>query len=265
MERSELSIAPTIPVAVRIVLVEPEGRMNFGQVLRLSRNFGIDDICVVNPKFDIHDPEVVEFAAGGSVLLEKVKIVDDLGKCLEGVSISVCTTSIAGSSDDPLRQAVSPKAIRWLVPSGSRIALVFGRESVGLTRSELSMCSLISTILTPSDYNVLNLSHAVALYLYELLGPAESLVVGERCPSDYIDIIIRYVEKLGSAYGMSRDEVASLKHVLNKAALTKVECRVLYKLLKSALAIYSKARKLCLEPPDSSAGRAPEAAATEGK
>lgn len=250
MERSELSSIP--PTAVRIVLVEPEGRMNFGQVLRLSRNFGIDDICVVNPKFDIHDPEVVDFAAGGSTLLGKVKVVDNLEKCLEGVSISICTTSIAGSSDDPLRQAVSPRAIRWLVPPGSKIALVFGRESVGLTRSELSACSLVSTILTPSDYNVLNISHAVALYLYEILGPAESLVIGERCLEDYMEIVVAYIEKLGSAYGMSRDEIASLKHILNKAALTKVECRVLYKFLKSALATYSKLAKLASSPSDSS-------------
>lgn len=245
-------MSSTPPTAIRIVLVEPEGRMNFGQVLRLSRNFGIDDICVVNPKFDIHDHEVVEFAAGGSVLLEKVRVVDNLGKCLEGVDISICTTSIAGSPDDPLRQAVSPRAIRWLVPPGSKIALVFGRESVGLTRSELSTCSLVSTLITPSDYNVLNLSHAVALYLYEVLGPAESLVVGERCAGDYMEIVVSYIEKLGSAYGMSRDEVASLKHILNKAALTKVECRVLYKFLKSALATYSKLAKLVSTPSENS-------------
>ncbi|MCX8184222.1 MAG: TrmH family RNA methyltransferase [Sulfolobales archaeon] len=229
---------------VRLVLVEPEGKINFGQVLRLSRNFGIDDICVVNPKIDLRDREVIEFAAGGAALVEKVKVVDSLDRCLEDVDFSVCTTSIAGAPEDPLRQAVSPRAISLLLPKDSKIALVFGRESVGLTRSELTACSLISTLQTHSDYNVLNLTHAVALYLYELVGrDTEDLVVGERCPASYMRVLTRYLEKLGVAYGLTRYEVASLKHVLSKALLTKAECRALYKLLKSSLAIYNKLSK----------------------
>ena len=229
---------------LRIVLVEPEGRMNFGQVLRLCRNFGIDDVCVVNPRFDIRDREVVEFAAGGASLLERVKVVEELGSCLEGVDFSVCTTSIAGAVDDPLRQAIAPGTVALLLPRDSRVALVFGRESVGLTRSELAACSLISTLVTPSDYNVLNVSHAVAIYLYELTRPGrEDPIVGERCGSDYLGVVARYVERVGSAYGLSQDELAALKHVVYKALLTKSECRALYKFLKSSLAYYAKSTR----------------------
>ncbi len=229
---------------VRIVLVEPEGKINFGQVLRLSRNFGVDDICVVNPKFDVRDTEVLEFAAGGADLVDRVRVVGSLVECLEGADFSVCTTSIAGAPDDPLRQAVAPRAIPLLLPRGSKVALVFGRESVGLTRSELASCSLVSTLVTPSDYNVLNLSHAVALYLYELLGrDLADVVVGERCPGDYMALLSRYLASLGSAYGLSEYEIAALKHVLNKALLTKVECRVLYRLLKASLATYKLLHK----------------------
>ena len=57
---------------LRVVLVEPEGRINFGFVLRLARNFSVQDICVVKPKFDLKDPEVLEFAAGGVEAVEFV-------------------------------------------------------------------------------------------------------------------------------------------------------------------------------------------------
>lgn len=230
-----------MPVKIRVVLVEPEGRINFGQVLRLCKNFSVWEICVVNPKFDIQDKEVIEFAAGGAELVKNVRVVDNLTKCLEDTDFSICTTSIAGASEDPLRQAIAPKAVSLIVPEGSKVALVFGRESVGLTRSELAACSLVSTLVTPSDYNVLNLSHAVALYLYELLGgETRELVVGERCPGDYAKIVSKYLEKLGKAYGLSPYEIVALKHVVNKALLTKVECRVLYKFFKISLALYSK-------------------------
>lgn len=235
---------------LRIVLVEPEGRMNFGQVLRLSKNFGVDDICVVKPRFDIQDREVIEFAAGGADLLEKVRVVSELRSCLEGVDFSVCTTSIAGASEDPLRQAITPRAIAMMLPRDSKIALVFGRESVGLTRSELAMCSLISTLITPSDYNVLNISHAVAIYLYELTrATGDDLIIGERCGKDYLGVLIKYVERLGSAYELNQDEVVALKHVVYKALLTKAECRALYKLLKSSLAYYTKSSSRGMPPP----------------
>ncbi len=235
---------------VRLVLVEPEGKVNFGQILRLCRNFGVDDICAVNPRFDVRDEEVIRFAAGGASLVDRVRVTSSLAECLEGTDFSVCTTSIAGAPDDPLRQAVAPRAIPLLLPRGSRVALVFGRESVGLTRSELTLCSLVSTLVTPSDYNVLNLSHAVALYLYELLGRGfEEVVVGERCPGDYVGILSKYLEKLGTAYEFNEYEIAALRRIVSKALLTKAECRVLYRFLKASLAAHKLLRKEDLPEP----------------
>jgi len=223
---------------LRLVLVEPEGRVNFGYILRLCRNFGVGDICVVRPKFDLRDPEVLSFAAGGASLVDSVRVSESLEECLRGVDYSVCTTAVAGASDDYLRQAVSPWAIPLLVPRGSKVALVFGRESVGLTRAELASCDLISTLVTPSDYNVLNVSHAVAVYLYELSRALTTeAVVGERCSSDYVRVLMKYVESLGTALKLSQDEVSAVKHSVAKAMLTKPECRALYKLLKGALAL----------------------------
>jgi len=80
---------------LRLVLVEPEGRINFGYILRLCRNFGIGDICVVKPKFDLRDPEVLNFAAGGANLVESVKVLESLEECLRGVDYSICTTAVA--------------------------------------------------------------------------------------------------------------------------------------------------------------------------
>jgi len=226
---------------LRLVLVEPEGRINFGYILRLCRNFSIGDICVVRPKFDLRDPEVLSFAAGGASLVDSVRVSESLEECLKDVDYSVCTTSVAGASDDYLRQAVSPWALPLLIPRRSKVALVFGRESVGLTRAELASCDLISTLVTPSDYNVLNLSHAVAVYLYELVrvGTTE-VVVGERCSSDYVKVLMKYAENLGAALNLSQDEVSAVKHSIAKAMLTKPECRALYKLLKGALALIRK-------------------------
>jgi len=76
------------------------------------------------------------------------------------------------------------------------------------------------------------------VYLYELSRALTTeAVVGERCSSDYVRVLMKYVESLGTALKLSQDEVSAVKHSVAKAMLTKPECRALYKLLKGALAL----------------------------
>ncbi|HIP91225.1 MAG TPA: RNA methyltransferase, partial [Methanothermococcus okinawensis] len=48
------------------------------------------------------------------------------------------------------------------------MGLVFGREDDGLTNRELDLCDIFLSIPTSPEYPVMNLSHAVAVVLYEL-------------------------------------------------------------------------------------------------
>jgi len=119
------------------VLVEPEGKINMGFIIRLCKNFSIEDICVVNPAFSLDDPEIVEFSAKASDYLKKIRLEKNLEKCLKGSKVIVCTTSKSRYESDLLRQGVSPHVLSHILPSDGIVSLVFGRESVGLRRSEL--------------------------------------------------------------------------------------------------------------------------------
>lgn len=217
-----------------MVLVEPEGRINMGFVLRLARNFGVKDLCVVRPKFDVRDPEVLSFAARGSELVDYVNVVASLDECLKDSELTVCTTAVYSEESDPLRQSITLSYLSILAGHLNELTLVFGRESVGLTRSELSKCDLIMTIEVGSDYNVLNLSHAVAITLYELSKPLKrNLVYGELISKEYINYILRYIKEIATAVGMNPENAeVTLRHVLCRSVLTKVEGRILYRLFK---------------------------------
>ncbi len=220
----------------RLVLIEPEGKINFGFILRLASNFNIRDICVVRPKFDLMDHEVLEFAAGGAEAVKYCRICESMDECIEDVRMSVCTTSKVGSDRDVLRQGVPINALKYVLPVDGVIAIVFGRESVGLTRDELSKCDIISTIPLKSEYNVMNLSHAVALYLYEL-SKAESLgnqklTIGTECSKNTFRAILDLVKEVSKVSDEPDDVFIALRHVLTKASLTKPECSVLYRFFK---------------------------------
>lgn len=220
---------------VRIVLVEPEGKINMGFILRLAKNFNVKDICVVNPKFNILDEEVLSFAARGSELAKEVKVVNSLAECLKDSELSVCTTSHYDVESDIIRQSISLTHMVNIASNYSSVTLVFGRESVGLTRSELGMCDLVMTIDVGSDYNVFNLSHAIAIVLYELLKARtlQRSVYGILTSKEYIKYIIDYAREVATVIGLNTLDVeVVLKHILRKALITKAEGKVLYRLFK---------------------------------
>ncbi len=151
---------------LRVVLVGVEGAINLGMIARLAKNFAADELVLVSPKASLD--EAREYAARGVDVLDRAVIVGSLDEALNGSSISVCTSAIARSSD-VLRTPVTPEeAASILASTPGTAVLVFGRESVGLTRSELSRCTLLSTIPASSEYPTLNLAASVAIYLYEV-------------------------------------------------------------------------------------------------
>ncbi|MEM0025937.1 MAG: TrmH family RNA methyltransferase [Zestosphaera sp.] len=217
---------------IRLVVVGPEGRINMGFILRLAKNFGINDICVVNPQFDLSDSEVKEFAARGAELLSNVVIKSSIEECLSDVKLSICTTSIADLESDVLRQSVPPYLLSYVLPKTGKIALVFGRESVGLKREELDKCDLVSTLDTGTDYNVLNLSHAIAIYMYEVLRASmrESYEANE-CDENVVRALRRELEELNSLLNDEKG-IRALRNVLFRANPRNPECGALYRVLK---------------------------------
>ena len=216
---------------IRLVLVGIEGKINMGFIVRLAENFGVEDICVVSPEFSIDDPEVREFAAGGVKALSRVRVVDSLSDCLSGVSLSICTTAKT-SSEDILRISVPSDMVKYVLPESGVVALVFGRESVGLTREELSKCDVVSTINTGTEYPTMNLSHAVAIYLYELANVgSRRLTTGDYCPRNVMDAMYREISLFCADLADERACLA-LKRALARARLSKSECGALYKLFK---------------------------------
>ncbi|PUA32171.1 MAG: hypothetical protein B7O98_05730 [Zestosphaera tikiterensis] len=233
---------------LRLVIVEPEGRINMGFIFRLAKNFEVDEICIVNPQFHINDPEVIEFSAKGADLIEKAIIKNSLSECLEGVKLSICTTAIADPESDVLRHGVQPEVLPYIIPYDGVLALVFGRESVGLKREELKECDVVSTLETGSEYNVLNLSHAVAIYLYEVKKALINQRVKPRyeCSEDVLKAIRRELSNLSIALNDEKG-VRALKNLIFRSAPRAAECGALYKLLKSLRYVAEKAKSLNTE------------------
>jgi len=152
----------------RVVLVEPEHEGNVGAVARAMGNFAFDDLCMVNP-CPLGD-EALKRANHAGHILSKAAIVDTLDEAVKGCSLVVGTTGVV--THGPRRYIRIPMPARELAAKTAgyegRIALLFGREGLGLTQDELARCDLLAHVPSSDEYPTLNLSHAVSIVLYEL-------------------------------------------------------------------------------------------------
>jgi tRNA/rRNA methyltransferase len=167
--KSEASRLEQVGVYFRVVLVEPEKEGNIGSVARSMRNFALTELCLVSPRTPIGD-EAFRYATRGKEILERARIVDTLRDALVGVDHAVGTTAIVGTSTrNLLRVAIDPAQLASrLAGTTGTAALVFGRESTGLSNRELQQCNIIVNIPATESYNVLNVATAASIIFYEL-------------------------------------------------------------------------------------------------
>jgi len=225
---------------VKVVLVGVEGSINLGFILRLAMNFDVDRLVLVSPR-EIDWGEVKRFSAKAHALADSIEIVGELSEAFEGDEARVCTSAIISDSD-LLRQSITIEEYKRIVRErGGRVALVFGRESTGLTRQELSLCDCVVTIPTSNKYPSLNLSHAVAIMLYETFNAlgrayAESSRAPLLASREEVSAIESELARLAAC--VSRDEgkrarmVRAFMNVVKRGTPRKIEARVMLYFLR---------------------------------
>lgn len=154
---------------VRVVLVRPEHGGNIGSIARLVKNFGFHDLWLVNPQVEL-GYEAEAYASHAKDVLDRAVIVSNLDKACEGVSFIVGTTAVhAKRTSNVFRISVTPEELaKKAVAIRGTIALLFGRESKGLSNEELSRCDVVVSIPSSPLYRTLNIASASAILLYEL-------------------------------------------------------------------------------------------------
>jgi tRNA/rRNA methyltransferase len=157
-----------------IVLKEPQGPLNVGSVCRVMMNFGVSQLRLVNPCPDFRSLDARKMAMGAGHLLEQAAIFSDLETALADIQTTFGTTRRFGKYRKHFLTPAS--AARTISQSGNdvRCALLLGREDTGLETRDLDLCQRFVTIPTHEAYPSMNLSHALAVLLYEISIKCES-------------------------------------------------------------------------------------------
>ena len=127
---------------IRIVLVEPSHPGNIGATARAMKTMGLTSLILVRP-IRFPDPQADWRAAGAVDVLDAAIIVDDLSDAIGSCGLVVGTSTRTRRVPWP---QINPETLaRNLadgVAGGKPVAILFGRESSGLTNADRSQCQL---------------------------------------------------------------------------------------------------------------------------
>lgn len=158
---------------VNFVLVSSRSPGNIGSSARVLKNFGFRNLYLVDPHLHkkrdskegetYFEKETKRMAYKSYDILENAKIFKTFEEAISNSSL------VLGTDPNPphFSQVVTPEeAAKIVARNNCETSIVFGTESDGLSKNEISYCSQIIKIPTVENFPDLNLSHSLAIVAY---------------------------------------------------------------------------------------------------
>ena len=214
---------------IRIVLVEPQFEINIGSAARAMKNFGANELVLVKPKTKI-GAEAYMFSKHAQNILKKAKTVGTIDEAVKGCRVVAGTTGVLNRYGRRIKNCITLKEFSERVSRKEKIAIIFGNEGTGLDDKMLRKCDFVISIPANKKYPVLNLSHAVAVVLYELQNAKikSHYKTAERKSTQYLVKMFReIVNELGEINDREKI-VRAFENVLGRSRIAENELQSLF-------------------------------------
>ena len=167
---------------INVILVEPRGPINIGNVARLCKNYDVNELRLVSPKCDPLNDESKKMSVKGVEYLATNNIFTSLNEAIYDCNIVIAS---CGRIDrgETLSLVNLDKCNKWLAKldcKSNKVALIFGREDRGLTNAELLLADKVIMIESSIKYLSLNLSHSVSIVLHSIFSAQQKLKSFEK-------------------------------------------------------------------------------------
>lgn len=222
----------------RVVLVSVKQAGNLGSVARVMKNMGVARLVLVAPRASLGDRAAREMAYDAHDVLQGAEIVATFEEAVAGCGLTIGT---AGRTTRWERSFLEPaEAVRLARSTGKGleggVALVFGAEDDGLPLSILDACDWVASVPTSAEKQSMNLSHAVAVCLYELRKQSLESKPEAAADEKVVGALLLRIERSLAAIGfLRRDDprrlMLKLAKIADRARLTESDARTLHALL----------------------------------
>ena len=225
---------------IRIVLIETSHSGNIGSAARAMKTMGLNQLCLVSPKSI--DEQSYALSAGAEDVVKNAMIVNSFDDAVKNCSLVIGTSARLRHLQNTL---IEPRECAdKVIAHKGKIAIVFGRERIGLTNEELLKCHYHLNIPANPDYSSLNLAMAVQLVSYELRMAflvqnnkknSLSLIEKNYPTTDQLAYFFDYTERIYQSLGFIQNQgvMRKLKRLYYRAKLEKNELNILNGMLSA--------------------------------
>jgi tRNA/rRNA methyltransferase len=151
-----------------VVLVEPQLGENIGAAARAMANFGLSRLRLVRPQKGWPSEKARVMAAGADRVLDAAAVYESLNEAVGDCNFVLATTARNHDQAKPVISAETAAAeMAAKVAAGENVAILFGRERIGLENHEVALADRIVTLPVNPAFASLNLAQAVVIVAYE--------------------------------------------------------------------------------------------------
>ena len=225
---------------IRIVLVETSHSGNIGSAARAMKTMGLSNLYLVSPKSV--DEQSITLAAGADDVVRNAHIVDTFEQAIEDCSLVIGTSARLRHLQSTL---IEPRecAEKASIHQG-QVAVLFGRERVGLTNEELLKCHYHLNIPANPEYSSLNLAMAVQLISYEIrmaflakdkTESTLSTIENIYPTAQEMEYFFAHTEQVYLSLGFIQNQgvMQKLRRLYNRSSLEKNELNILRGMLSA--------------------------------
>lgn len=220
---------------IRVVLVNPLYGGNVGSACRAMANMGLSDLVLVAPAaLDMAEARKMAVAADG--VLAGRRETATLEEAVADCGLVMGTTARVGLYRAHVRtpREWAPRILE--AASRGKAAIVFGRETWGLTNEEIACCTNMIQIPSSPEYPSLNVAQAVLICCYELFTASGTFEppqeMSPECPVATREQMFKMWREMLLEIGFMKEEKADhmmlgLRRIFGRAPLTEDDVRIL--------------------------------------
>ncbi|AIZ79171.1 tRNA (cytosine(32)/uridine(32)-2'-O)-methyltransferase TrmJ [Actinobacillus equuli] len=229
---------------IQIILIETSLPANIGSAARAMKTMGLTNLRLVAPLNPI-DEQAQALAAGAKDVLDNAQIFHSFEQAVADCQLVIGTSARLRHLQNTLIEPRDCGKLAVERAERGKVAIVFGRERVGLTNEELLKCHYHLNFPTNPDYGSLNLAMAVQLASYEIRmawlelqknPQIRPLVEKKDYPNtEALEYFFNHTERLYKQLGFIRNDAVMLKlrRLYQRAELETNELNLLRGMLTS--------------------------------
>ena len=221
---------------ISFILHKPQLSENIGLCARAMKNFGFNNLSVIEPKPIFPNDKIIATSVGAKDIIKKTNVYPNLEKSLVKTDILIATSARFRNKNIKHISLNDLKKINLT----KRVSFLFGSEASGLTNNEVSYADYTLQIPSNKNFRSLNISHSLIIIAqtvnslilnkdFEFNKSKKIKSASKQDINNMLSLCIKNLDDKNFFYPLEKRPIMleNLRSIFYKLNLSKKETRIL--------------------------------------